>query len=269
MFKYFLIRLIHKKNFYLALLVGIVLSVLYIAYDVYPYRDPQYDHSVYSIWMGGFTGSIYASLYYLLLPLIVAIPMADTWLSDRQSGYFQFVESRNKRKQYFGGLYLSNFLAGGLVSSIPLLVNIYLCFLLIPDKKLDLILWETHTVSMYGGEALFPQLYYDHPLLHVLLTLLLAFVIGGLLASTALAFGCLLKNIFMVWISVFVMNYLYESIIGVVCSNGGGTYQLLTYAHQVAPTGTMELSIIMFLLMLLFVFSIGIVYRGVMRYELD
>lgn len=89
MFLYFWKRLLHKKNFYLALLAGAMLSMLYIAKDVYPYRALKYGHSVYTIWMGGFNGSIYASLFYLLVPLLAAIPMADTWLSDRQSGYYR------------------------------------------------------------------------------------------------------------------------------------------------------------------------------------
>ena len=83
MFLYFWKRLLHKKNFYLALLAGAMLSMLYIAKDVYPYRALKYGHSVYTIWMGGFNGSIYASLFYLLVPLLAAIPMADTWLSDK------------------------------------------------------------------------------------------------------------------------------------------------------------------------------------------
>ena len=112
MFLYFWKRLLHKKNFYLALLAGAMLSMLYIAKDVYPYRALKYGHSVYTIWMGGFNGSIYASLFYLLVPLLAAIPMADTWLSDRQSGYYQFVQTRNKTKQYFRGLYVCNFTAG-------------------------------------------------------------------------------------------------------------------------------------------------------------
>lgn len=116
MFLYFWKRLLHKKNFYLALLAGAMLSMLYIAKDVYPYRALKYGHSVYTIWMGGFNGSIYASLFYLLVPLLAAIPMADMWLSDRQSGYYQFVQTRNKTKQYFRGLYVCNFTAGGLVT---------------------------------------------------------------------------------------------------------------------------------------------------------
>lgn len=63
MFLYFWKRLLHKKNFYLALLAGAMLSMLYIAKDVYPYRALKYGHSVYTIWMGGFNGSIYASLF--------------------------------------------------------------------------------------------------------------------------------------------------------------------------------------------------------------
>lgn len=57
------------------------------------------------------------------------------------------------------------------------------------------------------------------------------------MAGVALALSGLLKNIFMVWVSVFVLNYLYESLVGIVCKNGAATYYPLTYAHQVAPLG--------------------------------
>lgn len=269
MFLYFWKRLLHKKNFYLALLAGAMLSMLYIAKDVYPYRALKYGHSVYTIWMGGFNGSIYASLFYLLVPLLAAIPMADTWLSDRQSGYYQFVQTRNKTKQYFRGLYVCNFTAGGLVTIFPLAINLYACFLLVPDEKPDLILWDTHTVSLYGKETLFPSVFYDYPLLHICLFLFFAFCIGGLLAGVALAFSGLLKNIFMVWVSVFVLNYLYESLAGIVCKNGAATYYPLTYAHQVAPLGEMELSVMVTLMILLLGITIIGMCWGAKRHELD
>ena len=49
MFLYFWKRLLHKKNFYLALLAGAMLSMLYIAKDVYPYRALKYGHSIYNM----------------------------------------------------------------------------------------------------------------------------------------------------------------------------------------------------------------------------
>ena len=108
---------------------------------------------------------------------------------------------------------------GGAVTIFPLAINLYACFLLVPDEKPDLILWDTHTVSLYGKETLFPSVFYDYPLLHICLFLFFAFCIGGLLAGVALALSGLLKNIFMVWVSVFVLNYLYESLVGIVCKN--------------------------------------------------
>lgn len=77
-------------------------------------------------------------------------------------------------------------------------------------------------MSLYGKETLFPSVFYDYPLLHICLFLFFAFCIGGLLAGVALALSGLLKNIFMVWVSVFVLNYLYESLVGIVCKNGAG-----------------------------------------------
>ena len=91
----------------------------------------------------------------------------------------------------------------------------------------------------------------------------------GLLAGVALALSGLLKNIFMVWVSVFVLNYLYESLVGIVCKNGAATYYPLTYAHQVAPLGEMELSVMVTLMILLLGITIIGMCWGAKRHELD
>lgn len=269
MFQYFWIRLAKKRNFYIALLLGIVISIMYIINDVYPYSNVKYGHSVYDIWMGGYTGSIYATLYYLVLPILVVVPMADTYLTDRKNGYYAMVKSRKKKNEYFGGLYVCNFIAGGIVSSVPLVFNIYMCFLLIQDKKIDMIVGETHNVTLYGGEVLFPTIYFEQPLVHMLITIFCTFIIGGVIASLALAFSCLIKNVVVVWISMFVINYLYESIEGIICGNGGATYQLLTYAHQVAPSGKMELLSLLVMLAGGVIISATMFYLGVKKYEID
>ena len=131
------------------------------------------------------------------------------------------------------------------------------------------MLFRSHTVSLYGKETLFPSVFYDYPLLHICLFLFFAFCIGGLLAGVALALSGLLKNIFMVWVSVFVLNYLYESLVGIVCKNGAATYYPLTYAHQVAPLGEMELSVMVTLMILLLGITIIGMCWGAKRHELD
>ena len=269
MFRYFLIRLAKKRNFYLALFFGIAISIMYIVNDVYPYRDVKYGHSVYDIWMGGYTGSIFATLYYLVLPILVVVPMADTYLIDRKNGFYEFIKSRKRKNEFFWGLYLCNFIAGGTVAAVPLMCNIYICFLLIQDKKLDMVVGETHNVTLYGREVLFTTIYFEHPMIHILITIFLIFTIGGVIASLALAFSCLIKNVVLVWISMFIINYLYETIEGIICGNGGATYQLLTYAHQVAPSGKMELLSLLVMLVGGGVGSAIMFYWGVRKYEID
>lgn len=269
MLKYFFIRVVKQKNLYISLLAGLILSVLYIWYDVIPYSDSMYRHSVYDIWIGGFTGSIFAMLLYLIIPLLVAFPMAGFYLEDKKSGYFTFIQARRKTKQYFINLILCNFIVGGIALIFPLLLNIYMCYLFVPDKKLDFIVGETHNVTLYGGQVLFPELYYEHPLLHLILSIFIAFLVGGILATIAIAFSSYAKNIFTVWISAFVINYLYESITGIVCKNGAGKYQLMSYAHQVAPTGSLDLLSLLLVMIPILAVSIISFYIGVKRYELD
>lgn len=265
--RYFFIRVVKRKNFYIALLTGCLLSILYVIYDVLPYCDPVYHHSVYDIWIGTYTGSIFAMTFYLLIPFLVSFPMADFYLSDRLSGYYDHIKIRRKEKKYLVNLYLSNFITGGIITSVPMLLNVYLCYLFVLDRPIDLIAEETHNVSLYGGEVLFPGLYYDHPLLHIFITIFLAFVIGGLIANIALAVSPWTRNVFIVWIFAFVFNYLYESVLTILIRDGYATYYITTYMHQVAEYGRMRLPVLVVLILVVLFGTMLAFFSGVKRNE--
>lgn len=152
MFLYFWKRLLHKKNFYLALLAGAMLSMLYIAKDVYPYRAVKiWTFQVYTIGWEVLTGQIYASLFYHISAIACSNTNGRTrgFLTDK-AVIINLCRLEIRAKQYFRGLYVCNFTAGGLVTIFPLAINLYACFLLVPDEKPEFVLWDTHTVSLYG-----------------------------------------------------------------------------------------------------------------------
>jgi hypothetical protein len=213
MIKYFMIRLFREKTFYLALLVGISLSLAYVVVDVLPYTDLRFMHNPYNSWIGTFTASVFAALFYMLLPIYAVIATSGMYLSDKQSGYLNTIFVRGKKKTYFKDLYIVNFITAGMCYMIPAAINVYCCFLLLPDQKIDVIINQTHTVSLYGHDTLFPLLYYSHPFLHVCMYIGLGFLVSGIFASIALAMSFYLKKVFFVWISAFVMNFLYQTLL--------------------------------------------------------
>src|SRR5450759_5778966 len=56
-------------------------------------------------------------------PLIAALPFAASFITDRSSGYITFILSRTSFRRYRASKYVANLLAGGVSTSLPLLVG--------------------------------------------------------------------------------------------------------------------------------------------------
>ena len=194
LFRYFYYRMMRKKSMYTAFAAGIVLSVLYIVTNVLPYADYRYHQSPYTLWIGSFNSSVFAELFFLLMPILAAMPAADIYLTDRKSGYLDNIVSRGRKKSYFCCLFITNYAAGAMCFIIPAVINIICSFCILPDIHPDIIVNESSVVTMYGTETLFPELYYTHPLAHMALYLVTGSVIAGMYASLALASGFFIKN---------------------------------------------------------------------------
>ena len=237
MIQYFIRRAARRKTMYLGIVTGCILSLLYILINVVPYTDYIYHQSPYTLWIECFTSSVFAELFFFLAPILAAIPMADCFLCDKNSGYLDMIISRGKGKSYFASLFLMNFLIGGLCFLIPVLINIYACFCLLPDLELDIIVGEQAVVSLYGTDTLFPALYYSHPMLHMFLYVFLGGITAGMFANTGLAASFFLKNRLFVWIAPFVIHYIYMALVIAVLDGGARKYLPVNYMRQVSGAG--------------------------------
>lgn len=210
---YFINRILHKSTFYIALLMGTALSVYYLLADIYP--NAKYGGTPYTRWIESFTGSELPNLLFMLMPIIAAVAVADIYISDKKSGFFEHIYSKGQVKRYFLNLYSYNFIGAGLCFIVPLLLNIYGCFMMLPSHKPDMIMDGNDTISLLHSMTLFPELYYMYPFLHMLLYLFIGFIATGLYATLALAFSMFIRYRFMVYISAYIINYLYVSFLPV------------------------------------------------------
>lgn len=210
MTRYFFNRLIRRKLFWLAVAAGCAVSIYYFFHDVW--RHDVYEETVYTMWIESFTQSDIPALLYSIAPILAAVAAADLYLEDKNSGYLNVVFSKANPAGYFRSLYAVNFLAGGLTLLLPLALNLYLCFLVCPDRSPDLLAEGNNLVNVLGHDLLFPEMYYSHPFLHACVYLVLGFVAGGIFAVIGLALGCFAKHRFLVWIGPYVINYVFTAL---------------------------------------------------------
>lgn len=220
MFIYFLNRLLRRKLFYTAVIFPSVISALYFVFNVLPAQNLNRE-TVYSMWIESFSASELQSVFFLLIPLFAAMAMSDVYITDKATGYLDIILNRDSgRKSYFKILFYMNFIASGLCVLIPLIINLYLCLLVCPDRKPDIVIDGTNIINYYGTDTLLPQLYYEHPHIHVLIYLLLGFLVGGIFGSVALASSFFVKNRFLVWVGPLVCNYFYMLLINMLIKDG-------------------------------------------------
>lgn len=200
-----------NKMFFIGLLVGGTICVVQIFTQVLPMLEYQerlttsdyHPHSVFSKWIGA-APSFEPTLYFALLPLLAALPFADSLFSDRHSGYVKNIFSRTNRKKYYAAKFIAVFLSGGCVVVLPLLLNLYLSALILPGVTPDVSMGTYPVFST----AMWSELFYTVPYLYVFIYLALIFVVSGFLATIALSVSFFVKYKYVVLLTPFIVYQL-------------------------------------------------------------
>ncbi|MBS5865546.1 MAG: hypothetical protein KIC37_04235 [Coriobacteriaceae bacterium] len=133
----------------------------------------------YALWLPIRTSEIAAGVFFLVWPLIVALPYAWAWNEERTCGLEAQAAVRAGRKYTLAAKLLATWVTGSLCITVPYLINLVTCACFAPAMPLlasDLIY---HAV---GPDALFSSLLFMHPLGFCILWTCLAGCIAGLWA---------------------------------------------------------------------------------------
>lgn len=210
-----------SSPFFLAVLAaGMLFAVLAALYNIGAYRtwmdnvritggNPmQQAASLYNHWIGGEAQSLGYTLFYTLLPLLAVFPYRWSYCTERKAGYTRMVVIRGGKRQYFLAKYIAAFLSGGAAVLLPLLINLAATACFVPAVK------PFVSYMLYYGMAhgsMWSGLYYEHPLVFVLLYLLLDFLFAGLFAVTALGLSVYVRNqaaaVLLPYLGVLCLHY--------------------------------------------------------------
>ncbi|MDH7579153.1 MAG: hypothetical protein QHH75_15380 [Bacillota bacterium] len=125
------------------------------------------------------------SILPLLAPVIATIPFANSYASERNSGFSKFIMQRLPVSSYKAAKLISNALAGGLVLAIPL-TGAFLWFTI----KYPIVP-KPYTISGAFGE-----LFTTNPIAYMWILIGLSFLFGATFATIGLAFSVLFSNQF-------------------------------------------------------------------------
>ena len=184
-----------NRAFFVALAIGMGISLWHVIFDVIPgsailpkllekiLSSPEggYPHSLYNKWLGANltpNSTIAVNLYFFILPLLVCIPYVGSFHSDRKGGYAAHVMTRVKGSHYYLAKLLAIFLSAASVAVIPLLFNFIATAMFFPA-----IIPENTTFTFPISHLnMWAEMYYSTPLLYTMLFFVLIAITSGLLA---------------------------------------------------------------------------------------
>lgn len=218
MIKIELKRAISSKVLLVALIIGCAITVSHIFQWVLPqtqylslafYKTMHPPDSVFNTWVGGNGYSLQAYVFFLILPILAAIPYADTFFTDKESGFIKNVFVRVDKKYYYIAKYITVFIFGGLVILIPLVINLILTATLMPS----LIPQVTSLTYTVGGISMWNSIFYTNPYLYVFMYLALDFIFGGIFATIALSISFFVNSRFIVLVTPFIIVFSFSTLL--------------------------------------------------------
>lgn len=260
-----LYRSFHSRTFGFAIAIGTILSILQLVMGVIPtsihleeylaFNMPmKYPGFLYVAWIGGDLNSFFSYLYFLILPIISALPFADSFFMDAKGGFIQNICIRANKKQYYLSKYIATFLSGGSAVTFPLILNFLISMLLLPSMKPE----TTAGTGLIGEASTFPQLYYNHPILYVLLFLAIIFIFSGLLADFGLVSSYIAGYRFLVLLAPFILYLFLMAGFNLI---GIDSWQPINFLR---PSYSQDALIPMILetIILFLITAFGFIYRG-------
>lgn len=209
LFKLELYRSLTGKAMLSALLIGLVIVLVQVFQEVIPmaklidkglkYNKPMFfPGGTFMCWIGQ---SVHMEifLYYMVLPILATIPFADSYFTDKKSGYIKNVLIRAKKKDYYISKYIATFISGGLAVVIPLIISLLITSMILPTMLPEVA---------YGGvfpTSIWSKLFYTNPYIYVLGYLIIDFIFSGLIATIALSISLIAEYRFAVLTAPFLI----------------------------------------------------------------
>jgi hypothetical protein len=206
--------------------------VLPIAANLDSLREHVYPAFLFLYWIGGsrFYNSA-LTLYYIVFPLVAALPFAVSYLEDMRGGYLRSVSLRAGRRHYFLAKYAAVFLSGGTAVTLPLLLNFYLSAMCLPAMKPEPTAAYTELIMTSS----FGELFFENAWLYVGLLLAINFVFGGLFACMGLVAAHHTDYSFIVLVFPFLLYIFLSALAGLL---GFPAWQLSNILNPAYPLDT-------------------------------
>lgn len=205
-----LTRAFGNKRMIPAVFSGMGLSIWHYFAYVFPLRSyvlaGNYPLSAYNKWLGGEYYSLQSSLFYMLIPILCALPYGESWLNDCSGSIGGQAVIRGEKYIFVLTKMLVSFVSGAVIAILPLLFDFVLTSSTLPAivPKVDLGL------STIGTKALLGDLFYDHPFWYTLIYIGINGLFFGLLNTFSIVARLFTASKYMAVLAPFLIYMVFH-----------------------------------------------------------
>lgn len=256
-------RLFHSWGFYMALIIGIMLSVwclhmncLTNAWQLEMMDTTTvvyyYPLSVFNSYIGVDYHQLASSVFYTILPILVVMPFGASLARDIKSGYIKNVLTRCRKEEYYGAKIFITFLGGVLVVAVTMLFSLITTAMFLP--ALDPII-ASNSFPGIDTSTIIGTLYLNHPVIYILGYILFDALIFGIFAAMSATIAIYSSKPFLALCAPFVIF----NLLSYVLSYMPRPLMQMTPSVIVRQAGGVVKSFPMMLLMLALMFVVTVV----------
>lgn len=219
---------LHSSTFYLSIIIGVLITTINVVENISTtsqitenikqqftgISSSYIGASLFVNWIAVNIPSLGHQMYYLIWPILAALPYGWSYYQERHNGVYYQMVCRSSKTQYLVAKYLAVFISGGLAVSIPVLINLLISALICPYCIPKVI---TSIVAIFDGSFL-SEIFYSSPWLHALIWCVVEFLWGGVAACCCLISGTKPRLQVIVTLTPFALFVLLDGVISVIRS---------------------------------------------------
>ena len=232
-------RLFRAKSLWVALFIAFCFVASHILQIVLPYAQENvaldslryhsfhFPFSACMFFMGYDMYGWQGEILYRLMPLLAAIPFANSYFCDISEGYIKNLQGKCRKEHYLIAKYAVTFLSGGLVMSVPFILDMLCCMALLPTH-------QPVPIGVFEISLSYSALYYDHTILFILLYLFVDFLIGGLYAVTVFLGTEFIANKYLLVVFPYICVMIWQLLLQMLQISGLDPVELSNPAYESA-----------------------------------
>ncbi len=275
-------RATHNRMLFLSLLAGCLISFMDVMQtaaitlqmqdqslralaESLPASKSPAPNTAFLRWMSVGNLSLSAKMFFLIWPILAALPCGSSLSQDRQSGYYEQVVVRCGRSRYFLGKFTVCFMTGGVAVSLPLVLNLMMNAMIYP-----ICVPQFHVPGCSIGNGYFlAELLYTEPWFFCAAWCGIAFLWGGGAASLCLVIDGKIRNNVVIMLFPLVVLWAASGVLSVVSDMFQVSVTLSPLSLvRAAPLKPNPWWVIFPEILLICTFSAGIGYWNIKKHEL-